>query len=357
MLWNTGRCRQEQDPHADVADVQAVDFSTAELRALLFHADDVADAEFYTSVESVSYFFFEETEMCKMDVRFLLREGDELRMALYASAHVLAGYRPEVGDLIRGVLWLQGYPVKPIDDDESWGARSREDTALQNFLFSDEYLSGLHVGVAALARSLMYSGWELTRYENYGEDSGIPAYLIERDNKWINVWVRSYIEEHEPAALFSPEETVCFRGKSRGSGIDAAWVVVVCKDVGKGYTFKILERENLEKMLGSLPGLLLYQRKELPEGRMRDEGMEIPPHGTGKECEEHAGFEPLPMSLAPAEEPEEFYEIFRTLSYDALWTKLSEIRIQRQGDRRVQEFHAHRQIYQSTRIRRVFNHG
>jgi len=332
------RCMQEQDPQADVADVKAVDFSIAQLRALIFHTDDAADAEFYTSVESLSYFFFEESEMCKMDVRFLLREGDELRTALYASEHVLAGYRPQVGDLIQGVLWLQGYPVKPIDDYESWGARSREDAALQNFLFSDEYLSGLHVGIAALARSLMYSGWELTRYENYGEDPGIPAYLIERDNRRINVWVRSYIEEEEPDTFFSPEETDHFQEESLGKGFEAAWVVVVCKDVGKGYTFKIIHRENLEKTLGSLPGMLLYQRKDLPEEQSEHESSEILPPGE-EDHQGHGEREKLPLILAE-EGPDEFYKTFSSLSYDGLWAKLSEIRSQRQGDRRVQEFHA-----------------
>ncbi len=337
------RYRQEEDPNADIADIQAVDFSIAGLRALIFRngdsVDDAADAEFYTVVESVSFFVFEETNFCKMGVRFRLRDEEEMQTTLYASEHVLAGYRPEVGDLIHGTLWLQGYPVKTIEDEQAWTNSSSEDEAFQNVIFSDEYLEGLPVGVAALAKSLMYSGWELTRYENYGEDPGIPAYLIERDNRRINVWVRSNIEEQEPETLFSPEETAHFQEESLVKGFEAAWVVVICKDVGKGYTFKIINRENLEKTLGSLPGLLLYQRKDLPEGRIRDEGKEIPPYGAGKEHDEHAGLESLTMSLAPAEEPEEFYEIFRTLSYDALWTKLKEIRSQRQGDRRVEEFH------------------
>lgn len=330
-------CRQEEDPNAAVADVTAVDFSFAGLRALLFHADNAADAEFYTAVESVSYFSFEETEMCRMDVRFLLREGDELRTALYASEHVLVGYRPEVGDLIHGDLWLQGYPVKPIDEDESWGTRSREDTALQNFLFSDEYLSGLHVGVTALARSLMYGGWDLRLYKNDGDNPAIPAYLIERDNRRINVWVRSYIEGQEPETVFTAEETASFQKESRENGCEAACAVVLCKDVGKGYTFKILEREELEKTLGSFSGLMLYQQKILPEERSVDEAREIPP--PGEEAHEgHTAREKLPMIIAE-EGPEEFYQTFRALSYNGLWAKLSEIRGQRQGDRRVEEYH------------------
>jgi len=213
------RFRQEEDPHADIADIQAVDFSIAGLRALIFRngdsVDDAADAEFYTIVESVSFFVFEETDFCKMGVRFRLRDEEELQTTLYASEHVLAGYRPEVGDLIHGTLWLQGYPVKTIEDDEAWTGSSSEDEAFQNVIFSDEYLEGLPVGVAALAKSLMYSGWELTRYENYGEDPGIPAYLIERDNRQINVWVRAYIEGQEPEELFSSEETTRFQEENR----------------------------------------------------------------------------------------------------------------------------------------------
>lgn len=333
------RRRQEEDPHADVTDVKAVDFSIAGLRALLFHASDAVDAGFYTAIESVSYFFFEETKICKMDVRFRLRGEEELRTSLYASEHVLAGYRPEVGDLIQGVLWLQGHPVKPIEDDASWGARSGEDEALQNFLFPDEEMSGLHVGTAALAKSLMYGGWDLTLYENNGDNPAIPAYLIERDGRKINVWVRSFIEEQEPETVFTAEETTRFQKENREKGFEVAWAVVVCKDIGKGYTFKILERENLEKTLGSLPGLLLYQRKNLPEGRIAEEAREIPPPGVAVEHEEHPGRETLPTLLAPAETPEEFYETFRTLSFDAVRAKLTVIRKERQGARRVQEFH------------------
>jgi len=108
------------------------------LRALIFRnadsVDNAADAEFYTVVESVSFFVFEETDFCKMGVRFRLRDEEELRTTLYASEHVLAGYRPEVGDLIHGTLWLQGYPVKTIEDDEAWTNSSSEDEAFQNVI-------------------------------------------------------------------------------------------------------------------------------------------------------------------------------------------------------------------------------
>lgn len=339
------RCRQEEDPHADVGDIKAVDFSMADLRALLFHADDADEAEFFTAVESVTYFTFEETEICKMDVRFRFRGEEDLRTSLYASAHVLAGYRPEVGDLIQGVLWLQGYPVKAIEDDASWEGRSGEDEALQNFLFPDEDLSGLHVGVAALAKTLIYGGWDLTLYENDGDNPAIPAYQIERDGRRINIWVRSYIEEQEPETTFIAEETARFQKQSRGQGCEAAWAVVVCKDVGKGYTFKILERENLEKTLGSLPGMLLYRCKDLPDGEKPDEGRIIPPFGAGEEGEEdleepmRRGKLSMALALAPMEEPEECWETFRTLSYEAVRAKLAVVRKERRGARRVQEFH------------------
>ncbi len=351
------RCRQEQDPHADVADVKAVDFSIAQLRALIFRngdsVDDAADAEFYTVVESLSFFVFEETDFCKMDVRFLLREGDELRTALYASEHVLSGYRPEVGDLIQGVLWLQGYPAKPIDEDESWEASSREDTALQNFLFSDEYLSGLHVGMAALAKSLMYSGWELTLYENYGENPDIPAFLIERDNRRTNVWVRSYIEGQELGELFSSEETKRFQEVSLKKGLGAAWAVIACKDVGKGYTFKILERENLENKLGPLKGLLLYQQKALPEARMEDaKDDKLPPEIIADSGEETNAAR-MTGDLFATEGLEEFYGIFRTFSYHALREKLNVISKQRQGDRRAREFHEQEMDTALAKTRRI----
>ena len=54
----------------------------------------------------------------------LMRPDDEdFRTILYASEHVLKGYKPQVGDSIRGVLWLQGYPLRPVDDPANWGDR------------------------------------------------------------------------------------------------------------------------------------------------------------------------------------------------------------------------------------------
>ncbi len=334
-------CRQEEDPNADIADIQAVDFSIAGLRALIFRngnsVDDAADAEFYTVVESVLFFVFEETDFCKMDVRFRLRDEEELRTTLYAAEHVLAGYRPEVGDLIHGTLWLQGYPVNTIEDEQAWTRSSLEDEAFQNVIFSDEYLEGLPVGVAALAKSLMYSGWELTRYENYGENPDIPAFLVERDNRRTNVWVRSYIEGQVIEKLFSPEETTRFQEVSRKKGIGAAWAVISCKDVGKGYTFKILERENLENKLGPLKGLLLYQQKALPEARMEDAKEDKLPSEILADEDEHATEEKITGHLLATEEPEEFHGTFRTISYHALRAKLNVIRKERRGERRARE--------------------
>ena len=114
------------------------------------------------------------------------------------------GYRPRIGDPIRGTVWLQGYAIKEIADSESWAAIDRSDSTVERLkraMAAEDYLSDLAMGVKALGSSMAYSGLEVTSYGNYGQSPDIPAFLVEHQGKAINVWVRSYIEDQEPALL------------------------------------------------------------------------------------------------------------------------------------------------------------
>ncbi len=114
MLEIERQRRLEEDPNADVSQIKSVDVSMAELRTLIPLENDV-DAEFQTVVEDVSYFTFLDTVIWRISVEFRSVEDQMVKTVLYASGHVLKGYRPSVGDSIRGVLWLQGYPLRTVE--------------------------------------------------------------------------------------------------------------------------------------------------------------------------------------------------------------------------------------------------
>lgn len=254
----------KEDPNADVSRVNSVRFDLGELRSFLPHDDAPEDAGFQTVVEDTVYFHFDGIEICRMPVTFNLGDDREVKLNLYASESVLMGYRPRIGDSIRGTLWLQGYAVKAINDAESWAAIDRSDSTVERLkraLAVEDYLSDLPMGVKALGSSMAYSGLEVTSYGNYGQSPDIPAFLVEHQGKAINVWVRSYIEDQEPALSFSDEEKKNFIETSQARGQQGVCVVVVCKDIGSGYTFKILGLEELEELTGHLL-MVDYLRKE-----------------------------------------------------------------------------------------------
>jgi len=254
----------EKDPCADVTKINSVTFDLSNMRSLLPHNDEPGDAEFQTVVEDVEYFDFENIEICRMAVMFNLGDDRNVGIYLYASQHVLKDYRPKTGDPIQGMLWLQGCAVKQINDPESWADLDREDSTiarLQKAFAVEEYLSGLPIGVKALGSSIAYSGLEMNIYGNYGQEPDIPAFLVSRDEVEINVWVRSYIDGQEPAVSFSEEEVNNYLESSAKRNQKGACVVVVCKDIGSGYTFRIEGIEKLEDLTGKII-MIDYKRKD-----------------------------------------------------------------------------------------------
>jgi len=257
----------KENPDADITKITSVKFDLGKLRSLLPHDDEPGDAEFQTVVEEVAYSHFEGIEICRMPVTFNLGNDRNIAVNLYATEQVLKGYRPQIGDPIRGNLWLQGYPVQRIDAPESWAELEREDSTverLQKAFAADEYLSDLPVGVKALGSSIVYSGLNLTRYGNYGRYPDIPAFLVKREDVEINVWVRSYIENKEPGLSFSEEEITHYLETSKLRGQKGVCVVVVCEDIGSGYTFKIVGIEELKELTGQLL-MVDYIRKDTKE--------------------------------------------------------------------------------------------
>jgi hypothetical protein len=258
----------EENPDADVNQIKSVDISMAELRCLLPREDGM-NAEFQTVVEEARYFHSEDSEICQMRV-ILKRSGDEqLAAMLYASEHVLKDYRPQVGDSIRGVLWLQGYPLKPVESTESWidqvspESSSREMEGIGRYFGVFEALKDRHYGVRALGSSIAMCGWDVTPYDNPTGSPDIPELFLQRGEQQLNLWIRSYICGQEPELGFTPQEQQQYEEVSRGHGQDAVCVTVICSDVGKGYTFKCQGLESLEHHIGKINLTEFIRKAEL----------------------------------------------------------------------------------------------
>ena len=254
----------KENPDADVGAIESVAIDVSQLRTLIFQDDFPEDAEFQTIVEDVEYFRLDGIEICRMPVGFKLGGDRNFRINLYASEHVLKGYRPQTGDTIRGTLWMQGYAVKEVDDPESWAAQERAASAeerIRKAHEAEEYLSDLPLGLQVLGFSLINSGLELSRYNYYGGLSDIPAFHIEHRGDEICVWARSYIENEEPELNFSEEEKRFCADFSGERGQEGICIVVACRDTGSGYAFTYRGIEQLEKITGELT-LLKYRERE-----------------------------------------------------------------------------------------------
>lgn len=259
----------EEDPKADVNQIKFVDISMGDLRCLL-PRDDGMDAEFQTVVEEVHFFRTEDVEICKMRVVLMRPAEEPFSAILYASEYVLKGYRPQVGDSIRGALWLQGYPLKPVESSESWvdqvSAESPEHCweGLDRALAADEMLTREHHGVRALGSSVARLGWDITPYNNPTGAADIPALLVQRGEHQINLWIRAFICGQESERGFTADEIRQFEQECAERGQSAACVTVICTDVGSGYTFKCQGLESLERFTGKVLMTEYIRKPDVP---------------------------------------------------------------------------------------------
>ncbi|MDD3621031.1 MAG: hypothetical protein PHQ81_01330 [Methanofollis sp.] len=80
---------------------------------LPFHGGDVDDFVFMTRIKEVRELTFGTRKVYQITAplfRPMDREGqDDVEIMLYAAEHVTGGYVPVVGDVISGVMWLQGH--------------------------------------------------------------------------------------------------------------------------------------------------------------------------------------------------------------------------------------------------------
>lgn len=123
----------------------------------------------------------------------------------------------------------------------------------RNYIISaDQDLSDLHIGTYALAKKLISAGWEVTKYDNPAQFMDIPAFRAERDGKQVNVWVSSYIRGQEPEIELPEDQIRLYNKNDVEQSLFGSCVVVICTDIGSGYTFEYKGLEFLEGITGEL---------------------------------------------------------------------------------------------------------
>lgn len=69
---------------------------------------DKDDYSFQTTIEELEMLDFLGYPVYRLQGSFMTFEDQVLRLDVYAGEHVFEGFKPKIGDEIRGVLWLQG---------------------------------------------------------------------------------------------------------------------------------------------------------------------------------------------------------------------------------------------------------
>ena len=98
-----------ENPHADVSKITSVFISMKGAALYLPLRESPDEGEFRICVDEVEFFRLGGREYCRIR-GVLMRDDDNPLVAdIYASGHVLEGYKPAVGDDIEGICWMQGF--------------------------------------------------------------------------------------------------------------------------------------------------------------------------------------------------------------------------------------------------------
>jgi len=111
---------------------------------------------------------------------------------------------------------------------------------------TEDDFASLHIGLQSLGRTLENWNFEVAEYSNPDKSLDIPVFRIAKDGRQTNVWARAFIAGQDPEPLFTPEETARFSEESKLKGRDVAFVIVRCKDIGKGYTLGFTGLDSLK---------------------------------------------------------------------------------------------------------------
>jgi hypothetical protein len=185
-----------------------------------------------------------------------------MRLAVYASEHVLHGYVPEPGDLLTGAVWLHGIPLRRLRQTECWADRVLPESPAAFFQAhergeeAETKFPDAHPGVLAVINSLGQAGWEIEPLTDVDPVGYGRCLSMRRNDREIHVWVRAFHHELEQDCSFTPEDVK----RLAPVGSTCAFVTVKCEDAGTHLRLSYTGHETIETQTGTLR-LSIYIKK------------------------------------------------------------------------------------------------
>lgn len=266
----------EEDPNADVSKITSVDVSFEDCR-ILNQGDDRIDndAEFFFKVDGVEWFSMDDIEICRVTgFAEHADDGVPLRVAIYASQFVLKDYRPQIGDLVTGLAWLQALhlcvadPLLKVSDFMNLSF-SRMLCRKAGVEYTCESLA-LFALINALS---VMADWTVERMDAEASRANTVRFDIKKEDKSVSVFAKSCISGHGPPAKFTKAE----KQQLCPSGKNGVFIVAKCEDAGTFYKITYIGRKSLERHTGPLRLFEYVSKKEFaasarPEDSVPEEG-------------------------------------------------------------------------------------
>jgi hypothetical protein len=189
--------RSAEDPAFNPSTFTSMLIGVGDLRAYL--PRDHGDFEYQSVVEEVTPFRALGTAGLMLTLNLAPEDSQRLTVRIYACDAVLGGWRPAVGDPVRGVAWLQGMPQRKVDAADSWldsaeaahGAGGSRFLAMASFVYDHPHLP---LAFQLVGASLVGSGWEITSIEQKRFRTWAPAFHVRRRHEDFWIFIRTAIK-------------------------------------------------------------------------------------------------------------------------------------------------------------------
>lgn len=115
-IWDLEKQRRLEEGMSEEEAAKPVEISTKGLGMLVqIREDSPADAEIRGTISAVQQFVFNDQSLWRIDILALNDEenGEKIAVPIFVRDDKLKeGYRPQVGDDVQGVVWMQGFAPK-----------------------------------------------------------------------------------------------------------------------------------------------------------------------------------------------------------------------------------------------------
>lgn len=193
------RRRSEEDPNFDPESFKSVEVQMGELRC--FMDREGGDLDFTSVVESVRPFTSLGKTGLILTMNLVPEDRAPLRISVYATDRVLAGYTPVVGDLVSGIGWLQGVPEEMLEVDRPWldsaeaaNHGGADDGGFLEMMMFMESSKSLPIALQSVGSGFAGAGWEVRVMERNAFRDYLPMIWAERGSRRLWIFVRCGVE-------------------------------------------------------------------------------------------------------------------------------------------------------------------